>query len=139
MTHYSKEGGSARQPARRTVFDLWQYYRRLGQAQSIPVEDPPPEWRGAPTPVPMVPAGDVIAAVLAQAAAIQALADELRAYRTQDRVRLDQLEAWMDRMIATVPGAADMPVAGARRVPPAPAGSPAPAAPSVARSPRQRA
>lgn len=79
-------------------------------------------------PAPAVsPEDRMLAAVLAQAAAIQALADELHAYRTEDRARIDQLEAWMDRMIATVPGAADMPVAGARPVPPASVGSQPPA------------
>ena len=87
------EGGSQREPARRTVFDLWQFYRRLGQAQSVPVEYPPPEWRGAPTLVQIAPAGDL-------ATAITALVAELQLWRTEDRGRIAKLEATVEVLAA---------------------------------------
>lgn len=89
------EGGSARKPAQRTVFDLWQYYRRLGQAQSVPVEDPPPEWRGDPSPVQSVSPADL-------ATALVGLTAELAAWRKERQGLLDrvaQLEAQVDELV----------------------------------------
>ena len=93
------EGGSTRAPARRTVYALWQHYRRIGLAKGMPVEDPPAEWRQT-VPLP-APTTDL-------AGAITALTAELRAWREDDRRRLDTLwdaTVWLLRAIRPPEGA----------------------------------
>lgn len=74
-----------------------------------------------PAPMPSIEERTV-AALEAQAKATKALADELRLWRTKDRDRLDQLEAWMDQVIGAAPGAPDTQGAGAPPAPPETAG-----------------
>lgn len=106
------EGGSERFPARRVVWDLWRHFQRLGGAQDIPVEDPPVEWKIAPTTAttPYDPVANDLAA------AITALTNELRQWRETSQAQGDllveavssiaaRLGAWPE-VPADAPGAA---------------------------------
>lgn len=82
------EGGSTRKPARVTVFRLWQYYRAIGQEKGIPVEDPPPEWRGDPMPLSILTPDPMVAAMDRQTEAIKALAGALLSWKTESAGRM---------------------------------------------------
>jgi hypothetical protein len=65
-------------------------------------------------------AGDqtaLVTALAAQTAALTALVDELRLWRSEDRKRLSRVEAVVDRLVVGALGGPDTPVAGAPRVP----------------------
>lgn len=65
---------------------------------------------------------DPLSALTAQTQALAALVDELRTWRSEDRDRLDQLESWMDGLVAESLGAPDTPTATAHPVPDGTAG-----------------
>lgn len=74
-------------------------------------------WKAEPNEEPVSAEDPVVAAMDRQTAAIAALVGELRLWRTEDRERIAQLEAWMDQRLEQTPGAPGTAGAAARRAP----------------------
>ena len=64
-TYRKIEGGSNPAPGRRTVYELWRYFRDQGAAQGIPIEDPPDEWAQIGSASVTVAVGDPLALIRA--------------------------------------------------------------------------
>jgi hypothetical protein len=81
-----------------------------------PTEPDPAPAGATETPDPLV------TALAAQTAALTALVDELRLWRSEDRERLSGVEAVVDRLVVGALGGPDIPSVGAPRVPDGTAG-----------------
>jgi hypothetical protein len=93
------EGGSNRAPARRVVWDLWQYLDERGTEQRIPVPPPPAPWDGAVSPAAPSSHDDLATALLALAAELR----EWRLERARLASRVEDLEAQVAELVAAAP------------------------------------
>jgi transcriptional regulator with XRE-family HTH domain len=85
------EGGSNKSPSRRLVFEMYRYFREVGERQDLPVEPPPGYLGELPTPEP-----DSLVAVLS------AFSVEIQAARTERETfeeRLRTVEAAVQSLL----------------------------------------
>jgi hypothetical protein len=95
------EGGSYKTPARRVVWELWQFYAAAGRDQHVPVPDPPAEWR-EPIATPKASASpDLAAAITLQAQAIDRLATQVAALIDRRDEDLRELARTLASLLAT--------------------------------------